>query len=254
MIQKESTMTQYHKENSNHAQDFTVRPQFTRTAMLLGEDGLKKLADARVALFGVGGVGGHVAEALIRSGVGALDLIDNDTVEASNINRQLVATTATIGKYKVDVMASRAKTINPDVIIRPHRLFYLPETKDRFDFHDYDYVIDAVDTVAAKLALIEEAKRCNTPIICSMGAGNKLDPTRFEVADITKTSVDPLAKVIRRECKHRGIRHLKVVYSKEKPKKVGGRTPGSTAFVPSVVGLIIAGEVVCDLTGVRPEK
>lgn len=247
-------MAQHPSENSNNSQDFTVKPQFTRTAMLLGEAGLKKLKNARVALFGVGGVGGHAAEALVRSGIGALDLIDHDTVEASNINRQLVATTDTIGKYKVDVMTSRANTINPDTVIHPHRLFYLPETKDQFDFHDYDYVIDAVDTVAAKLALIEEAKRCGTPIICSMGAGNKLDPTRFEVADIAKTSVDPLAKVIRRECKRRGIRHLKVVYSKEKPKKVGGRTPGSTAFVPSVVGLIIAGEVVRDLTGVQPEK
>lgn len=232
--------------------------EFSRTELLLGEAAMEVLARSRVAIFGIGGVGGHVVEALARSGIGALDLIDNDTVAESNLNRQIIALHSTIGMYKVDAAAARVKDINPDCLVRTHKTFYLPETADQFDFTVYDYVVDAIDTVSGKLALVERAKAAGVPIICSMGAGNKLDPTKFEVTDIYKTSVCPLARVMRTECKKRGIRKLKVVYSTEPaiaPAKsdeplVGSRrsTPGSTAFVPSVAGLILAGEVVKDLT------
>ena len=227
---------------------------FSRTAILIGEENLQKLKNARGAVFGVGGVGGYVVEALARSGVGALDLIDKDTVSESNINRQIIALHSTVGKLKTEVAAERARDINPDICVRTHNLFYLPETADQFDFSAYDYIVDAIDTVSGKIALIQRAKEANTPVISSMGAGNKLDPTKFEVADISKTSVCPLARVMRRELKKRGIEHLKVVYSKEEPlpsplidEESGKSIPGSVAFVPSVVGLIIAGEVIKDL-------
>ena len=227
---------------------------FSRTAILIGEENLQKLKNARVAVFGVGGVGGYVVEALARSGIGSLDLIDKDTVSESNINRQIIALHSTVGRLKTEVAAERARDINPDICVRTHTLFYLPETADQFDFSQYDYVVDAIDTVSGKLALVEQANRANTPVISSMGAGNKLDPTKFEVADISKTSVCPLARVMRRELKKRGIEHLKVVYSKEEPlasslkdEESGKSIPGSVAFVPSVVGLIIAGEVIKDL-------
>ena len=235
---------------------------------------MKKLASARVAVFGIGGVGGYVVEALARSGIGALDLIDDDKVCLTNINRQIIATRKTIGQYKVDVAAERVHDINPDCLVTAHKTFFLPETQDQFDFNEYDYVVDAIDTVTGKLAIIEKAKEAGVPVISSMGAGNKLNPTMFEVADIYKTSVCPLAKVMRHECKKRGIKSLKVVYSKEKPIRpyedlsISCRTncvcppgtarkctqrrdiPGSVAFVPSVVGLIIAGEVLNELAGV----
>ncbi|MBO4297483.1 MAG: tRNA threonylcarbamoyladenosine dehydratase [Clostridia bacterium] len=244
--------------------------QFARCALLLGEEGMARLAAARVAIFGVGGVGGYVAEALCRSGVGALDLYDDDRVAFTNLNRQIIATRDTVGQYKADVAAGRLLSINPDARVRGFRLFYMPDTADGVDLSQYDYVVDAVDTVAAKLALIETAQAKGVPIISAMGAGNKLDPTAFRVADIYKTSVCPLARVIRRECRKRGIKHLKVVYSTEQPIRpredpsiscrshcicppdtrkctVRRDIPGSTAFVPSVAGLIIAGEVVRDL-------
>lgn len=200
-----------------------------------------------MAVFGVGGVGGYVVEALARSGVGALDLIDNDTVSESNINRQIVALHSTIGKQKTTVAAARVNDINPEIKVREHNLFFLPETADSFDFSLYDYVVDAIDTVSGKLALIERAKEANVPVISSMGTGNKLDPTAFEVADISKTSVCPLARVMRRELKKRGIEKVKVVYSKEEPKETDLNVPASIAFVPPVAGLIIAGEVIKDL-------
>ncbi len=233
--------------------------QFSRTELLIGEDGVKKLQNSHVAVFGLGGVGGHAVEALVRSGVGAIDLIDDDKVCVTNLNRQLFATTKTIGKYKVDVAQERILEINPDVKVIKHQLFYSPENADKFDFSKYDYIIDAIDTVTGKISLIEKSKEFNVPIICAMGAGNKMDPTRFEVADISKTSVCPLAKVIRQELKKRRIKKVKVVYSKEIPIKIDDsslkeelkegkhRIPGSNAFVPSVVGLIIAGEVIKDL-------
>lgn len=228
--------------------------QFSRTALLIGEEGVEKLKNSRVAVFGVGGVGGYVIEALARSGVGALELIDKDTVSVSNINRQIIALHSTVGRLKTEVMAERVKDINPDCQVSVRNLFYLPETASEFDFSSYDYVVDAIDTVSGKIALIEQAKKANVPVISSMGAGNKLDATAFEVADITKTSVCPLARVMRRELKKRGIEHLKVVYSKEEPlpssltdEESGKAIPGSIAFVPSVVGLIIAGEVIKDL-------
>ncbi len=238
--------------------------QFSRTELLLGSESMERLADSRVAVFGIGGVGGHVVEALVRSGIGAIDLIDSDTVCESNLNRQLIATRSTIGKFKVDAMKERIMDINPDCKVTVHKCFYLPETAGEFDFIQYDYIIDAVDTVTAKIALVMQAKECNVPIISSMGAGNKLNPAEFEVADIYKTSVCPLAKVMRRELKKRGVKKLKVVYSKEEARtpitleskdeqeQDGGcvrkrQTPGSTAFVPSVAGLIIASEVIKDL-------
>ncbi|MBQ8318796.1 MAG: tRNA threonylcarbamoyladenosine dehydratase [Lachnospiraceae bacterium] len=227
--------------------------KFVRTRNLIGDAAMDSLAKSRVAVFGIGGVGGHVVEALARSGVGAIDLIDSDTVALSNINRQIIATLSTVGQYKVDAMKARIADINPECKVEAIPCFYLPETKDQFDFSKYSYVVDAVDTVTAKLSLVCEAKEKNVPIISCMGAGNKLNPAMFEVADIYKTSVCPLAKVMRRELKKRGIDSLKVVYSKEeaiKPKTIDGdeRTPGSTAFVPSVAGLIIASEVIKDLT------
>ena len=238
--------------------------QFSRTGLLLGEEAMEKLQQARVAVFGVGGVGGYTVEALARSGVGTIDIIDNDTVCKSNINRQIIATTKTIGRYKVEVAKERILEINPDTKVNCYQIFYMPETRNLFDFSQYDYVVDAIDTVTGKIELVLQAKEAGVPIISSMGAGNKLDPTRFEVADIYKTSVCPLAKVMRRELKKRDIRHLKVVYSKEKPMKPIGdfedcaesektlrrAIPGSTAFVPSVVGLIIASEVIKDITGI----
>ena len=260
----------------------TMSEQFTRTQILYGEDAMKRLAACRVAVFGIGGVGGYVVEALARSGIGALDLIDNDKVCVSNINRQIIATWKTVGRDKVDVAAERVAEINPDCTVRTYKTFLLPENAASFDFASYDYVVDAIDTVAGKLALAEAAREAGTPIICSMGAGNKLDPAAFRVADIAETSVCPLAKVMRKECKKRGIDSLKVVYSKEEPRtplaaadgdiaaedgpdapaektsdasaaefRSARRraTPGSTAFAPSVVGLIIAGEVINDLTG-----
>ena len=226
--------------------------KFVRTRNLIGDEAMEKLANSRVAVFGIGGVGGHVVEALVRSGVGAVDLIDRDTVAESNINRQIIATISNVGKYKVDAMRERIADINPDCKVESYPCFYLPDTKEEFDFSNYDYVVDAVDTVTAKLTLVCEAKEKGVPIISSMGAGNKLNPAMFEVADIYKTSVCPLAKVMRRELKKRGIKNLKVVYSKEeaiKPDNASGeeRVPGSTAFVPSVAGLIIASEVIKDL-------
>ena len=220
--------------------------QFSRTELLLGKENMENLSKARVAVFGIGGVGGYTVEALVRSGVGAIDLIDDDKVCLTNLNRQIIATRKTVGKYKVDVMKERILDINPDCKVEVHKCFYLPETKDEFDFSRYDYIVDAVDTVTAKVQLVMEAKEKQVPIISSMGAGNKLDPAAFEVADIYKTSVCPLAKVMRRELKKRGVDHLKVVYSREP-----AMTPVddmAIAFVPSVVGLIIAGEVIKDLT------
>ena len=252
--------------------------QFSRTELLLGKENMERLAGARVAVFGIGGVGGYTVEALARSGVGTLDLIDDDKVCLTNINRQIIATRSTVGKYKVDVAKDRILDINPHAVVHTYKTFYMPNTADQFDFSQYDYVVDAIDTVTGKIQLVEQANACGVPIISSMGAGNKLDPSAFEVADIYKTSVCPLAKVMRRELKKRRIRHLKVVYSKEQPlepiddmaiscrehcicppgavRKCTERRaiPGSTAFVPSVVGLIIAGEVVKDLTVNRKEK
>ena len=242
--------------------------QFSRTEMLIGKQNMERLQNARVSVFGVGGVGGYVVEALARSGVGTLDLIDNDTVALSNLNRQIIATHRTIGMYKVDAAKERVLDINPDAVVNTYRTFYLPETAEQFDFTQYDYVVDAIDTVTGKLMLVEQARKAGVPIICSMGAGNKMEASAFEVADISKTSVCPLAKVMRRELKKRGIDHLKVVYSKETAMTPLGvedlqktstdhseqenipvrrSTPGSMAFVPSAAGLIIAGEVVKDL-------
>ena len=232
-----------------------MEDMFSRTRMLLGDQALDRLGQARVAVFGIGGVGGHAVEALARSGVGALDLIDSDRVVLSNLNRQLVATRDTLGMLKVEAAKARVLSINPECEVRTWPIFYLPETADRFDFTEYDYVVDAIDTVAGKLQLIQAAKAAGTPVISSMGAGNKLDPTAFRVADISETSVCPLARVMRRELKKRGIDHVKVVYSTEPAispapaeEPTGRRaTPGSVAFVPSVAGLIIAGEVIKDI-------
>lgn len=233
--------------------------KFLRTEMLLGSDAVEKLKNSRVAVFGIGGVGGYALEALVRAGVGEIDIIDSDCVAVSNINRQILATTETVGQLKVDVAEARAKEINPEVKINKYPLFYLPETADLFDFRNYDYVIDAIDTVSGKMELVKRANEVGTPIICSMGTGNKLDPAAFEVADIYKTSVCPLAKVMRGLCKKSGIKHLKVVYSKEMPitpydiegaeqKGTAGRTsPASCSFVPPVAGFILAGEVIKDL-------
>ena len=230
--------------------------QFSRTELLIGKDGIDKLSQSHVAVFGIGGVGGYVVEALVRSGIGTLDLIDNDKVALTNLNRQIIATHKTIGMYKVDVAEERAKEINPGVNIKTFKTFFMPETSGEFDFTKYDFVVDAIDTVSGKLELIEQAKKANVPIICSMGAGNKMHPELFEVADISKTSVCPLAKVIRQELKKRNIKGVKVVYSKEVPLKpadsderIEGKKqiPGSNAFVPSAVGLIIAGEVIRSL-------
>ena len=236
-----------------------MREEFVRTAMIFGETAMTRLAASRVAVFGVGGVGGHVVEALARSGVGALDLIDNDRVAPSNINRQIVAVHSTIGMLKVEAAELRVRDIAPDCKVRTFPTFFMPETADEFDFTQYDYVVDAIDTVTGKIEIIMRAKEAGVPVISSMGAGNKVDPTAFEVADIYKTSVCPLARVMRREMKKRGVKSLKVVYSKEEAltpiaglcEDSGSRrsTPGSNAFVPSVAGLIIAGEVIKELTG-----
>lgn len=233
------------------------KEQFIRSEMLLGNEKIENLHKARVAVFGVGGVGGFVVEALARAGVGALDLIDNDDVAESNINRQIIALHSTVGQPKVEVAKARVMDINPDCKVLTYQTFYLPETADRFDFTQYSYVVDAIDTVSGKLMLVEQAKAAGVPIICAMGAGNKLDPTAFRVADIYDTKVCPLAKVMRRELKKRGIDSLKVVYSEEVarqpsdlvPKEETGKrqTPGSVSFVPSVAGLIMAGEVIKDL-------
>ncbi len=230
--------------------------EFSRLELLIGCENLEKLANAKVAVFGVGGVGGYVVEALARSGVGKLDLIDNDKVSLTNINRQIIAAHSTIGKYKVDVAKERVLDINPNAQVNTYKMFYTPESANEFDFSKYDYVVDAIDTVVGKLEIIERAKKANVSVISSMGAGNKMNPEMFEVADISKTSVCPLAKVIRQELKKRKIKGVKVVYSKEIPlkpainneEKTNKRTtPGSNAFVPSVAGLIIAGEVIKDL-------
>ena len=249
--------------------------QYSRTQLIFGAEAMEKLRNSRVAVFGIGGVGGYTVEALGRSGVGELDLIDDDKVCLTNINRQIIATRKTVGQYKVDVAAERVHDIDPNIVVNTYKTFYTPETAEQFDFTKYDYVVDAIDTVTGKIALVMNAKKAKTPIICSMGAGNKVDPTAFEVTDIFKTSVDPLARVMRIELKKRGIRKLKVVYSKEVPltpvddmaisckthcicppgtaRKCTQRrqVPGSNAFVPSVVGLIIAGEVIKDLTGFK---
>lgn len=268
-----------------------MEKQFSRTELIFGRQAMDKLAGCRAAVFGIGGVGGYAVEALARSGIGALDLIDHDTVCLSNLNRQIIATMDTIGRYKVDVAKERIHSINPACQVRTYKTFFLPETADQFDFSQYDYVIDAIDTVTGKILLAQKAQEAGVPLISSMGAGNKVDPTAFEVTDIYKTSVCPLAKVMRRELKKRGIKKLKVVYSREpaiKPltpadtdtdmdtsadmgntgspgstespdsngisKSAGGRrsVPGSNAFVPSVAGLIIAGEVIKDLTAFDP--
>lgn len=223
---------------------------FSRTKMLLGEEAVKVLQTKKVIVFGIGGVGGYVVEALVRSGVGNFVLVDNDEVCESNLNRQIIATLDTIGKDKVDVMEERILSINPKAVVEKRKCFYLPENAADFDFTRYDYIVDAVDTVTAKIDIIVRAAEAKVPVISAMGAGNKLDPTRFEVADIYKTSVCPLAKVMRHELKKRGVKKCKVVYSKEEPVKSanGERLPGSVAFVPSVAGLIIAGEVIKDLT------
>ena len=245
--------------------------QFSRTELLLGKDGMERLKNARVAVFGIGGVGGYTVEALARSGVGTLDLIDDDKVCLTNLNRQIIATRKTVGKYKVDVAKERILEINPDAVVHTYKMFYMPDTADQFDFSQYDYVVDAIDTVTGKIELVMQAQKSNTPIISCMGAGNKMDASAFEVADIYKTSGCPLARVMRRELKKRGVKKLKVVYSEEQPVRpledmsISCRThcicppgaarkcterrdiPGSTAFVPSVAGLIIAGEVVKDL-------
>ena len=245
--------------------------QFSRTRLMFGGSGMEKLFRARVAVFGIGGVGGYTVEALARSGVGALDLIDDDRVCLTNLNRQIIATRSTVGKYKVDVAQQRVLDINPDAAVHTYKTFYGPETADQFDFTRFDYVVDAIDTVTGKLALVEQAERAGTPIISCMGAGNKLDPTAFEVADIYKTSVCPLARIMRKELRKRGIKKLKVVYSREEAippiddMSASCRThcicppgtarnctqrrqvPGSNAFVPAAAGLILAGEVIRDL-------
>lgn len=252
--------------------------QFSRTELLLGREAMELLSKAKVAVFGIGGVGGYVVEALTRSGVGSIDLVDDDKVCLTNLNRQLIATRETVGRYKVDVMKERILSINPDAKVEVHKCFFLPETKDEFDFASYSYVVDAVDTVTAKIELVMQAEAAGVPIISCMGAGNKMDPTAFEVADIYKTSVCPLAKVMRRELKKRGVKRLKVVYSKEQPIRpiedmsISCRShcicppdakhkcterrdiPGSNAFVPSVAGMILAGEVIKDLTREAVEK
>lgn len=245
-----------------------MKQQFIRTAMLFGEEGIDTLAHKRVAVFGIGGVGGHVTEVLARSGVGALDLIDNDEVSLSNLNRQLIATYDTIGRQKTEVMKERILSINPDCKVTCYNTFYLPEKRDEFPFAEYDYIVDAIDTVTAKIDLVLVAQEYGVPIVSSMGTGNKLDPTRLEIADIYDTCVCPLAKVMRRELKARGVKKLTVVYSKEDARKpmelavkeqnVGGEevapkkraTPGSTAFVPATAGLILGGYVVKQLANI----
>lgn len=232
--------------------------QFARTHILYGDEALDKFEHSRVAVFGIGGVGGYVCEALARSGIGELDLIDNDTVSLTNINRQIIATLDSVGRYKTEVMADRIKSINPYCKVNTYNSFFLPENSKNFPFEEYDYVVDAIDTVTGKIEIIVRADELNVPVISSMGAGNKLDPSRFRITDIYKTTMDPLAKVMRRELKKRGIKKLKVVFSDEQPIKPAIYTedgcskravPGSTAFVPSVAGLIIASQVINDIAG-----
>ena len=249
--------------------------QFSRTQLLLGQEAMEKLKNKRVAVFGIGGVGGYVCEALVRSGIGAFDLIDDDKVCLTNLNRQIIATRKTVGKYKIEVMKERMLEINPDVDVRLHQCFFLPENADQFPFEEYDYVVDAIDTVTGKIEIIMRAQKLKVPVISAMGAGNKLDASRFQVTDIYKTKMCPLARVMRYELKKRGVKKLKVVYSDEKPIRpyedmsISCRTncicppgaqhkcterrdiPGSTAFVPAVVGLLIAGEIVKDLSGIK---
>lgn len=239
--------------------------RFSRTEMLLGSDAMEKLRNARVAVFGLGGVGGYIVEALARSGVGALDIIDNDTVSITNLNRQIVAVEETVGMPKTEAAKMRIMQINPDCKVTAYNTFYMPENSSDFDFAQYDYIADAIDTVTAKIELVMNANKCGTPIICSMGTGNKLNPAELEVADIYKTSVCPLARIMRYELKRRGIKKLKVVYSKEMPIVPTGaaaekcraestgkkNVPGSTAFVPAVAGMIIASEIVKDICGIK---
>ena len=245
---------------------------FSRTQLIFGEEAMEILANSRVAVFGVGGVGGYTVEALARSGVGAIDLIDDDKVCVTNINRQIIALGSTVGMYKVDAAEKRIHDINPECTVTCHKMFYMPETADKLDFSQYDYVVDAIDTVTGKIEIIMQAKAAGVPVISSMGAGNKVDPTAFEVADIYKTSVCPLARVMRYQLKRRGVQKLKVVYSKEQPIAPQGKaaedgsgntdmrtgaarrsTPGSNAFVPSVAGLIIGGEVIKDLIRLKKQ-
>ena len=235
-----------------------MNEQFLRTAMLLGEDAIGKLQSARVAVFGIGGVGGYTVEALARAGIGHIDVIDNDTVSRSNINRQILATHSTIGMAKVEAAKRRILDINPDCQVLMHQVFYTPETEAQFDFTQYDYIVDAIDTVTGKLALVQNAHAVGTPIICCMGTGNKLDASAFQVADISKTSMCPLARIMRKELSKRGIKHLKVVYSQEEALTPTGweeeaaalgkrQIPGSVSFVPGAAGLILAGEVIKDI-------
>ena len=235
-----------------------MHEQFLRTQMLLGTNALERLQKARVAVFGIGGVGGYTVEALARSGIGQLDLIDHDTVSISNINRQILATHSTVGMPKVEAAKQRILDINPDCVVRTHPVFYTPDTANQFDFSQYDYIVDAIDTVTGKLQLVERAVEAGTPIICCMGTGNKLDASAFEVADISKTTMCPLARIMRKELSKRGIKHLKVVYSKEEALTPTGweaeaaalgkrQIPGSVAFVPGAAGLILAGEVIKDI-------
>lgn len=242
-----------------------MESQFSRSEIVFGADAIRRLSFCKVAVFGIGGVGGYAVEALARGGIGAIDLIDSDEVTLSNLNRQIIATHDTIGQSKVKAAEARIRSINPNCRVTAHQVFFLPETEGLFDFSQYDYVIDAIDTVAGKLALIEACKSAGTPIICAMGAGNKIDPTMFTVTDISKTKGDPLARVIRAECRKRDLKGIKVVYSTETPvchteetgrkaqtrEKSSGRRsiPGSTSFVPPVVGMILAGEVIKDLIG-----
>ena len=238
-----------------------MNEQFLRTAMLLGETAVERLQKARVAVFGIGGVGGYTVEALVRSGIGQIDLIDSDTVSRSNINRQILATHSTVGLPKVEAAKRRILDINPDCVVRMHQVFYTPETADQFDFTRYDYIVDAIDTVTGKLQLVQRAMEAGTPIICCMGTGNKLDASAFEVSDISKTTMCPLARIMRKELSKRGIKHLKVVYSKEEALTPTGweeeaaalgkrQIPGSVAFVPGAAGLILAGEVIRDIAGI----
>lgn len=250
---------------TNRKRGIVALNQFIRTEALLGKEAMKRLADSRIAVFGIGGVGGYVVEALARSGVGALDLIDNDKVDLSNLNRQIIASRDTLGRYKTEIMQERILAIHPDCRVEVHQCFYLPETKDQFDFRQYDYVVDAIDTVTGKIQLVLQAQEAEVPMISSMGTGNKLNPAELEVADIYQTSVCPLARVMRRELKKLGVSHLKVVYSKEKPiqtamhldaenaSETDGNTgrrpvPASAVFVPAAAGMLIASEVVKDLT------
>ena len=232
-----------------------MNERFVRTALIFGDEGMSRLQASRVAVFGVGGVGGHCVQALARAGVGALDVFDDDVVSVTNINRQAVAMTSTLGRPKVEVIRDQVLDINPEAVVSPHRMFYTPENADEVDLSVYDYIVDAIDTVSAKLELIVRAKALGVPVISAMGAGNKLDPTRFETADLSKTSVCPLCRVMRTQLKKRGIVHHKVVYSKEEPLRIvadeanGRHAPGSVSFVPPVMGMILAGEVIRELAG-----